>query len=76
MANMKVVRAAATACCFNQQMIYCFGGFNGDNKIESMIERYDINANQWSDVLLRNPSNFLPTIESSSVQILSHHLCK
>lgn len=69
MANMKVVRAAATASCFNHQMIYVFGGFNGDNKIEATIERYDIAANQWSDVILRNPSSFLPTIESSSVQI-------
>lgn len=69
MANLKCVRAAATACCFNNQSIYCFGGFNAENKIESCIEKYDILLNVWEEVLLKNPSSFLPTIESSSVQI-------
>ena len=69
MADLKIARAAATASCFNNQAIYCFGGFNAENKIEGSIEKYTINSNRWEELQIKNTSSFLPAIESSSIQI-------
>ena len=68
-ASMKLARAAATACTFDNRLVYCFGGFNAENIIEQSIERYDVVKDQWSTIALKNPSSYLPVIEASSVQI-------
>ena len=70
--QLQEARSQASACQFDDQTIYIFGGYNKESGTLASIERYDINKKRMSMIELKmlQPLRRFATIKISNSKIL------
>ena len=76
-AKMRVGRDSGAAALFNGLFIYAFSGRNkfSPKTIVDVIEKYDINADKWEDVNVRNSGNWVKNDLSLGWQFGHNQIC-